>query len=91
MAEHIQGIGMSDGTPDDVRAGCRQTLRAAPTGYFLGSTTGRDNSSQWANVLALMAVSWGDYPSGAKPDMMAPIRRRKEQVHASIDPSVRTR
>ncbi|MBM3240441.1 hypothetical protein FJZ31_29510 [Candidatus Poribacteria bacterium] len=78
------GIDMSQllslGTPDEVRAVCRQTIQAAPTGYFMGSTTEIDNSSRLENVLAMMEVSWGYYPPGAKPDMMAQIQRRKEQV-----------
>ncbi|MBC8235518.1 hypothetical protein H8E77_38715 [bacterium] len=77
------GIDMSQllsiGTPDEVREVCRQTIQAAPTGYFMGSTTEIDNSSRLENVLAMIEVSWGYYPPGAKPDIMEQIRCRKEQ------------
>jgi hypothetical protein len=43
----------------------------------MGSTTEIDNSARLENVLAMMEVSWGHYPPGAKPDIMEQIRRRK--------------
>jgi len=70
---------LSNGTPDEVREVCHKTIEEAPTGYFMGSTTEIDNSSRLENVLAMIEVSWGYYPPGAKPDIMEQIRRRKEQ------------
>ncbi|MFC1713591.1 hypothetical protein ACFL6S_07985 [Candidatus Poribacteria bacterium] len=70
---------LSNGTPDQVREVCRKAIADAPTGYFMGSTTEIDNSSNLENVLAMMEVSWGHYPPGAKPDIMEQIRRRREQ------------
>jgi len=46
----------------------------------MGSTTEIDNSSNLGNVLAMMEVSWGYYPPGAKPDIMAQIKRRKRRI-----------
>jgi hypothetical protein len=78
------GIDMSQllsiGTPDQVKDVCRKTIAEAPTGYFMGSTTELDNSSNLENILAMMETSWGHYPPGAKPDIMDQIRRRKEEV-----------
>jgi uroporphyrinogen decarboxylase len=68
---------LSNGTPDEVRAVCQKTIADAPTGYFMGSTTEIDNTSRLENVLAMMEVSWGYHPPGAKPDIMERIRRRK--------------
>ncbi|MBU4212730.1 MAG: hypothetical protein KKD33_09130 [Verrucomicrobia bacterium] len=67
---------LSHGTPDQVRAVCRKAIADAPTGYFLGSTTEIDNSSRLENVLAMMEVSWGDEPEGARPDILRQIERR---------------
>lgn len=71
---------LSNGTPDQVKEVCRKTISSAPTGYFMGSTTELDNSSRLENILAMIEVSWGYYPQGAKPDIMEQIRRRKEEV-----------
>jgi len=71
---------LSNGTPDQVRKVCRKTIKDAPTGYFMGSTTEIDNSSNLENVLAMMEVSWGYYPTSAKPDIMKQIKHRKEEV-----------
>ncbi len=71
---------LSNGTPDQVREVCRNTIAGAPTGYFMGSTTEIDNSSRLENVLAMMEVSWGHPPSGARPDIMDQIRKRKEET-----------
>ena len=73
------GIDMSqllaNGTPT-VRDVCRQTIAAAPTGYFMGSTTEIDNSSRLENVLAMIEVSWGYPPPGARPDILEQIHQR---------------
>lgn len=57
------GIDMSQllafGTPDEVRRVCRETMAAAPRGYFMGSTTEIDNSSRLDNVLAMLETAWG--------------------------------
>ncbi|MGB9595219.1 MAG: uroporphyrinogen decarboxylase family protein [Candidatus Poribacteria bacterium] len=71
---------LSNGTPDQVREVCRKTISSAPTGYFMGSTTELDNSSRLENILAMIEVSWGYYPPGAKPDIMEQIRKRKEEI-----------
>ena len=71
---------LSNGTPEQVKEVCRKTIKEAPTGYFMGSTTEIDNSSRLENVLAMMEVSWGYYPPGAKPDIMDQIQKRKEEV-----------
>ncbi len=74
------GIDMSqllaNGTPDEVRDVCRQTIAAAPTGYFMGSTTEIDNRSRLENVLAMIEVSWGYPPPGARPDILEQIHQR---------------
>jgi uroporphyrinogen decarboxylase len=70
---------LSYGSPDQVREVCRQTVASAPTGYFIGSTTELDNSSRLENILAMMEVSWGHRPAGAKPDVLDQIRRRRQQ------------
>lgn len=76
------GIDMSQllatGTPDEVRVVCRKAMADAPTGYFMGSTTEIDNTSSLENVLAMMEMSWGFAPRGARPDIMEQIRKRKE-------------
>lgn len=71
---------LSNGTPDQVKEVCRKAISEAPTGYLMGSTTEIDNSSRLENVLAMMEVSWGYYPPGAKSDIMLQIQRRKEEV-----------
>ncbi|MGQ9611124.1 MAG: uroporphyrinogen decarboxylase family protein [bacterium] len=71
---------LSNGTPDQVIEVCRKTIEKAPRGYFMGSTTEIDNTSRLENVLAMIEVSWGYFPTGAKPDIMEQIKKRKEQV-----------
>jgi len=48
---------LSNGSPDQVRAVCRQAVRDAAPGYFLGSTTEADNSCTLENLLALYEVA----------------------------------
>jgi len=85
------GIDMSQllsyGTQDQVREVCRKAIADAPTGYLMGSTTEIDNSSNLENVLAMMEVSWGYYPPGAKPDIMEQIQRRKKRVREEFQKS----
>ena len=71
---------LSHGTPDQVRAVCRKAIAAAPLGYFMGSTTEIDNSSRLENVLAMLEVSWGFAPQGAKPDILEQIRHRRQAI-----------
>ncbi len=71
---------LSNGTPEQVREVCQKAISEAPTGYFMGSTTELDNSSKLENILAMIEVSWGYYPPGAKPDIIEQIRKRKEEV-----------
>lgn len=77
------GIDMSQllatGTPDQVRAVCRKAIAEAPTGYFMGSTTELDNTARLENILAMIEVSWGYPPPGARPDILDQIHRRKGQ------------
>ncbi len=74
---------LSHGTPEEVRAVCRQAVIDAPRGYFMGSTTEIDNSSRLENVLAMISMSWGFTPPGATPDILEQIRRRKDQSRGS--------
>jgi len=69
---------LSNGTTDQVMEVCRKTIADAPTGYFMGSTTELDNSSRLENILAMIEVSWGYHPPGARPDIMDQIRYRRE-------------
>jgi hypothetical protein len=48
---------LSNGTPDQVRAACRQAVRDAYPGYFMGSTTESDNSCRLENLLAMYEVA----------------------------------
>ncbi len=48
---------LSNGTPDAVREVCRQAIRDARPGYFIGSTTELDNSVRLENVLAMVEVA----------------------------------
>ena len=56
------GIDMSTllslGTADEVRLVCENAVKAAPTGYFMGSTTELDNSSKLENILVMLDVAW---------------------------------
>jgi hypothetical protein len=47
---------LSLGEPEEVRAVCRQAIRDAYPGYFIGSTTESDNSVKLENLLALLEV-----------------------------------
>ncbi|NQU11255.1 hypothetical protein HQ590_10720 [bacterium] len=49
---------LSHGTPDQVREVCRQAVRDAYPGYFMGSTTEADNSCRLDNLLAMYEVAW---------------------------------
>ena len=44
---------LSNGSPDQVLAACRQAIRDAGPGYFMGSTTEADNSCKLENLLAM--------------------------------------
>jgi len=44
---------LSRGTPEEVRETCRQAIRDASPGYFMGSTTEADNSCTLENLLAV--------------------------------------
>jgi hypothetical protein len=57
---------LSRGTPEQVRAVCRQAVADCPRGYFMGSTTEIDNTSQLENVLAMIQVAWGGKPRPAE-------------------------
>ena len=70
---------LSHGVPEQVRAVCRAAIAQAPRGYFMGSTTEIDNSSRLENVLAMLEVSWGVAPAGARPDIAEQIRRRHQE------------
>ena len=48
---------LSNGTPDEVREACRQAIRDAYPGYFMGSTTEADNSCKLENLLAMYEVA----------------------------------
>ena len=48
---------MSNGTPDQVREVCRESIRVASPGYFIGSTTELDNGSRLENFLALLETA----------------------------------
>ncbi|MEW6751404.1 MAG: uroporphyrinogen decarboxylase family protein [Candidatus Latescibacterota bacterium] len=48
---------LSRGTPEEVRAVCRQAIRDAYPGYLMGSTTEADNSCRLANLLAMREVA----------------------------------
>lgn len=44
---------LSHGSPDEVREVCRQAVREAYPGYFMGSTTESDNSCKLENLRAM--------------------------------------
>lgn len=44
---------LSNGTPEEVREVCRQAIRDAYPGYFIGSTTEMDNSAKLENIIAM--------------------------------------
>jgi hypothetical protein len=55
------GIDMSqllaNGSPDEVRAVCRQAIADAYPGYFMGSTTEADNSCRFENLRAMFEAA----------------------------------
>lgn len=48
---------LSNGTPDQVRAACRQAIAEAGPGYLMGSTTEADNSCTLENLIAMYQVA----------------------------------
>jgi len=50
---------MANGTPEQVRRVCRDAIRIASPGYFIGSTTELDNGSRLENILAMWEVALG--------------------------------
>jgi uroporphyrinogen decarboxylase len=48
---------LSNGEPEEVREVCRQAVRDAYPGYFMGSTTEADNSCRLENLLVMYDVS----------------------------------
>ena len=48
---------LSNGTPDEVREVCRQAVRDAYPGYYMGSTTEADNSCKLENLIAMHQVA----------------------------------
>jgi hypothetical protein len=48
---------LSNGTPEEVAETCRQAIRDAYPGYFMGSTTEADNSCKTENLVAMYQVA----------------------------------
>lgn len=48
---------LSTAEPDEVREACRQAVRDAYPGYFMGSTTEADNSCRLGKLLAMREVA----------------------------------
>jgi len=48
---------LSNGTPEEVTEVCRQAIRDAYPGYFIGSTTEADNSCKTENLIAMYNVA----------------------------------
>jgi hypothetical protein len=48
---------LSNGSPDEVREVCREAVRDAYPGYFMGSTTESDNSCRLENLMAMHEVA----------------------------------
>ena len=48
---------LSNGEPEEVREVCRQAIRDAYPGYFMGSTTEADNSCKPENLVAMYEVA----------------------------------
>jgi uroporphyrinogen decarboxylase len=48
---------LSNGSPDEVREVCRQAVKDAYPGFFMGSTTESDNSCKLENLLAMFEVA----------------------------------
>ena len=53
---------LSHGTPDAVRAACRDAIRDAGPGYLMGSTTEADNSCRLENLVAMYAAAREAHP-----------------------------
>jgi len=53
---------LSNGSPDEVRAACRQAIRDAYPGYLMGSTTEADNSCRAENLVAMYDVAMEGIP-----------------------------
>lgn len=63
---------LSNGSPDEVRAVCEQTIRDGAPGLFIGSTTEADNSCRLENLIVMYEVvaasggrAYQSPPSGA--------------------------
>ena len=48
---------LSHGTPDEVREVCKQAIKDACPGYFIGSTTEVDNSCKLENLVVMYGVA----------------------------------
>ena len=48
---------LSNGTPEEVKQVCREAIRDAYPGYFMGSTTEADNSCKAENLIAMYEVA----------------------------------
>ncbi len=48
---------LSNGTPEEVKQVCRDAIRDAYPGYFMGSTTEADNSCKAENLIAMYEVA----------------------------------
>ena len=48
---------LSNGSPEEVREACRQAIRDASPGFFMGSTTEADNSCKAENLVAMYEVA----------------------------------
>jgi hypothetical protein len=48
---------LSNGTPEQVKEVCRQAIRDAYPGFFMGSTTEADNSCKAENLVAMYEVA----------------------------------
>lgn len=53
---------LSNGTPEEVREVCRDAIRTAYPGYFIGSTTEADNSSALNNLIAMIDTAHNTKP-----------------------------
>jgi len=51
---------MARSGPAEVRDVCREAIRVASPGYFIGSTTELDNGSKPENILAMVEAAWGE-------------------------------
>ena len=48
---------LSLGEPDEVKEVCREAIKIAYPGYFIGSTTELDNSAKLENIIAMYEVT----------------------------------